>query len=58
MENEAIQMECVENSSENVGCKCRQRIMGSLKGRGKEEITERKFLRKLRVGDPLTSISP
>lgn len=52
MEREAIQMARLENSSEKVGCKCKQRIMGSLKGRGKEEVTERKSLRKLRVGDP------
>lgn len=58
MENEAIQMACVENSSENVVCRYKQRITGSLNGRGEEEITKRKFLRKLRVGDPLTSISP
>lgn len=50
-------MACVENSSENADCTCKQRIMGSLKGRGEEEITEKKFLRKLRTGDPLTSIS-
>lgn len=41
MENEAIQMACVENSSENVVCRYKQRITGSLNGRGEEEITKK-----------------
>lgn len=33
MGSEAIHMVCTENSFEKGGCKCKQRIMASLKGR-------------------------
>lgn len=56
MESETIQIACVENSSEKVGCKCKQRIMGLLKGREEDKISERKYLRKLRIGNPLASL--